>query len=280
MRAMNTPHPPDSSLLTSHSSPLTPFTGERLVAGDPLFAADLSRHLVAYAFAQEQVRGKHVLDAGCGDGYGTELLAHTALHAVGVDRSAETVALAAQRYQRANLSYRACELHRLSDLGEQFDVVCNFQVIEHLVDPRPFLEQVRGVLRPGGSLIVTTPNRLNSFVENPYHVHEYVAAELAALLGSVFRRVEMRGVCGNERVMTFERARGAQANRILRLDPLGLRRLLPRTLIEWAYPRLARLVRRNIAQSDRAPATISPADFHISADAEGSLDLLAMCWLE
>src|SRR5437867_1617585 len=109
------------------------FTGERLVAGDPLFAADLSRHLVAYGAAQERVRGQRVLDAGCGDGYGTDLLAQTALRAVGVDRSAETVAIATRRYQRPNLVYRVCELPQLMELGERFDVVCNFQVIEHLV---------------------------------------------------------------------------------------------------------------------------------------------------
>ncbi len=265
--------------LTPHASRLTPptFTGERLVAGDPLFAADFSRHLVAYRFAQEQVRGRSVLDAGCGDGYGSELLAQMALRVVGVDRSAPAIAAAAQRYRRPNLTYRACELQRLTDLGEQFDVVCNFQVIEHLIDPRPFLEQVRQVLRPGGSFILTTPNRANSFVENPYHVHEYLAGELADLLHTVFAQVEMRGVCGNERVMAFERARGAQAGRILRLDPLGLRRLLPRALIEWAYPRLARLVRRNIAQADGSTATIGPEDFAITLDAEASLDLLAIC---
>jgi len=253
------------------------FTGERLVANDPLFAADFARHLVAYQFAQERARATTVLDAGCGDGYGTDLLAQTAARALGVDRSAETIALAGQRYRRPNLSYRACELHRLRALGEQFDVVCNFQVIEHVVDPRPFLEQVRQVLKPGGCLIVTTPNRLNSFVENPYHVHEYLAEELKQVLGSVFPSVEMQGVCGNERVMAFERARGVQAGRILRLDPLGLRGLLPRALVEWAYPRLARLVRRNIAHGDATAVTIGPSDFSISADAEGSLDLLATC---
>ncbi len=255
---------------------MTTFTGERLVADDPLFAADISRHVVAYRFAQECVRGKHVLDAGCGDGYGTHMLAQTAAAALGVDRAGDTIAAAAQRYHAPNLSYRACNLESLGDLGQQFEVVCNFQVIEHLVDPRPFLEQVRRVLKPGGTFIVTTPNRLNSFVENPYHVHEYVGDELEALLRGVFPSVEMRGVCGNERVMAFERARGTQANRILRLDPLNLRRLLPKGLIEWAYPKLARLVRRNIAAGSAA-ALITPEDFQISNDWNGSLDLLAIC---
>ncbi|MBI4514766.1 MAG: class I SAM-dependent methyltransferase [Deltaproteobacteria bacterium] len=253
------------------------FTGERLVAGDPLFAVDFARHLVAYRYAQELARGKLVLDAGCGDGYGSHLLAETAARVVGVDRSADTVAVAARRYQTSNLTYRVCELTRLADLGERFELVINFQVIEHLVDPRPFLRQVQAVLRPGGRLIVTTPNRVNSLVENPYHVHEYEAGELAALLREVFARVELRGVCGNERVMAFERARGVQANRILRLDPLGVRNLLPRQLIEWAYPKLARLVRKNIARDSRGSAEVTAADFCIGNDAAGSVDLLAIC---
>jgi len=253
------------------------FTGERLVAGDPLFAADLSRHVTAYRFAQEQARDKRVLDAGCGDGYGTALLAETAGRAVGIDRSSETISIASSRYQRANLAYRVCDLTQIAGLGEKFDLVCNFQVIEHLSDPTPFLEQVRAVMAPGAQLIVTTPNRLNSFVENPYHVHEYVADELADLLRRVFRHVEMRGVCGNDRVMAFERARGVQAGRILRLDPFRLRRLLPRGLVEWAYPRLARLVRRNIAQTQGATPNISAADFTISPGPQDSLDLLAVC---
>src|SRR5262245_38899847 len=73
------------------------FTGERLVADDPLFAADISRHLVAYRFAQERVAGKAVLDAGCGDGYGTNLLAASAASAVGVDRAADTIEVARRR---------------------------------------------------------------------------------------------------------------------------------------------------------------------------------------
>jgi len=253
------------------------FTGERLVADDPLFIADFSRHLIAYQFAQERVREQVVLDAGCGDGYGAELLAQTARRVLGVDRSAESIAVAARRYRRANLQYRVCELTALNALGERFDAVCNFQVIEHLADPLPFVRQVREVLQPGGWFIVTTPNRPCSLVENPYHVHEYAAAELAALLRGVFSHVEVQGVCGNERAMAYDRARAARALRILRLDPFGVRNLLPRGVVAWAYPRLARLVRRQVTQAGPDAAAITAADFHINADCEGALDLLALC---
>jgi SAM-dependent methyltransferase len=252
------------------------FTGERLLAGDPLFRADLSRHLIAYQFAQERIRGKRVLDAGCGDGYGTHLLAATAAHAVGVDRSAETIAMAAQRYQRARLSYRVCEIDRLTALGQRFEVVCNFQVIEHLVDPMPFLQQVKSVLEPGGCLILTTPNRLNSFVENPYHVHEYLAGELRDALRQVFPEVEILGVYGDEQALAYERLRVAKAQRILRLDPFKLRRLIPRPVIEFAYPHLARLVRRRVADADRSVVDLRPENFTIAPHRDASLDLLAI----
>ncbi len=253
------------------------FTGERLVAGDRLFAADLSRHAAAYRFAQERVRGKRVLDGGCGDGYGTDLLAQTAARALGVDCAAATVAVAAGRYRRANLAYRVCELTRLGDLGERFDVVCNFQVIEHLSEPRPFLAQVRSVLEPDGCLIVTTPNRLRSVVPNPYHVHEYVAEELRALLAEVFPRVEVRGVVGDERAMAYERQRVAQAQRLLRLDPLNLRRFVPARAVEVIYPKLARLVRRGVARAHGAALQIGPENFAVTTDCAAALDLLAIC---
>jgi len=253
------------------------FTGERLVAGDPLFAADLGRHLAAYRFAAGLVQGKRLLDAGCGDGYGTHLLAQTALRALGIDRFPATVAIATERYQRDNLAYRVCDLVRLGDLNERFEVVCNFQVIEHLRNPLPFLKQARAVLEPGGCLIVTTPNQRQSFVENPYHVHEYLADELRGLLSGVFPQVEMLGVCGDERALAYERTRVANAQRILRLDPFNLRRFIPHRAIELIYPLLARVVRRGIARTDASLVAVGPENFTVTEDCETALDLLAIC---
>lgn len=252
------------------------FTGERLVADDPLFAADISRHLVAYRFAQERAAGRKVLDAGCGDGYGTHLLSQTAASALGVDRNDDTIAVAKRRYQRANLDYRVCRLEELSSLGQSFDLVCNFQVLEHLPDPLPFLEQARRVLAPGGQLVLTTPNRAMTVIEIPYHVHEYVADELAALLGRVFSQVEVQGVTPDATAMAYEQARVRSAQRILRLDPLGLRKLVPQGLIELVYPHLAKLVRRNVrSQGEGAAVTVD--NFRVSPDCSQALDLLAVC---
>lgn len=241
------------------------YTGERLAAADARFAPDMARHLAAYHLMAPFITGKRVLEAGCGEGYGAALMARHAAHVVGVDYNAPALELARQRHQAANLEYRAVNL---LDLARQqpgeFDVVTNFQVLEHLEDPAPFLTAAAACVKPGGMLILTTPNRLASVSENPYHVHEYTAPELHALVARFFAQVEVRGVVGTERVYAFERARGAQAQRILRLDPLGLRKLLPQKLVRWAFARLALVVRSRVAAQGRELVELTPADFSIA----------------
>src|SRR5207253_2018079 len=79
-----------------------------------------------------------VLDAGSGEGYGAALLAEVAARVVGIDR-AEAVRVAAARHRAPGLEFRAHDLERLGALGERFDLVVSFQVIEHVRDPVGFL---------------------------------------------------------------------------------------------------------------------------------------------
>ncbi|MEI8358841.1 MAG: hypothetical protein WCH13_10175 [Deltaproteobacteria bacterium] len=99
----------------------------------------------------------------------------------------------------------------------------------------------------------------------------------AELLRPHFATVEVRGIVGTDRVYAFERARGEQARRILRLDPFGLRHLLPQGLTRWAFARLALLVRSRVAEGDRRLVDLRPADFSIATGEPPQwLDLLAI----
>jgi 2-polyprenyl-3-methyl-5-hydroxy-6-metoxy-1,4-benzoquinol methylase len=241
------------------------YTGERLAAEDARFAPDMARHLAAYHLVAPFITGKRVLEAGCGEGYGAALMARHAAQVVGVDYNVPALELARARHRLPNLDYRTANLLDLAkEQPGEFDVVTNFQVLEHLADPRPFLGAAAACVKPGGLLILTTPNRLASVSENPYHVHEYVAPELQALLAGFFTHVDVHGVVGTERVYAFERARGAQAQRILRLDPLGLRKLLPQRLVRWAFARLALLVRSRVAAQGKELVELTPGDFSIA----------------
>jgi SAM-dependent methyltransferase len=252
------------------------FTGERLPDDDPRFLADLARHLAAYHVARPYCANRTVLDAGCGEGYGAALIAEVARAVVAVDRSAGALAHARSQHPAPHLRFACVDLVRLGAIRQRFDVILNFQVLEHLAEPAGLLRAFAEHLAPGGQLILTTPNRPMSVSENPYHVHEYSAAELHALLRPFFDGVEVRGIAGNAKVAAYEDARRRQVARLLRLDPLGLRRRLPEPLVRFAFARLAKLVRVLVARGG-ASEGIRPEDFAEARQAEGALDLLAFC---
>ena len=110
--------------------------------------------------------------------------------------------------------------------------------------------------------------------ENPYHLREWTAPELLALAAPVLPGVRVRGMNVSERVLAYERARGEQIRRILRLDPLGLRKLVPEAVVRVAFARLARLVRRRVGAAGALP-TVGPEDFIVrDDDLERALDLV------
>lgn len=241
------------------------FTGERLPGGgDVEFGIDMERHLAAYRWAALRATGKSVLDAGCGEGYGAAFLSQTAARVLACDR-AEAIAIASTRYREPRLGFRAIDLMQLPSLGERFALVVSFQVIEHVPDPVGFLGALKACVAPGGTLVVTTPNRLMSVSENPYHLREWTAPELEALAAPVLPGVRVLGMNVSERVLAYERARGEQVQRILRLDPLGLRKLIPEAVVRVLFARLARLVRRRVGATGALPE-VGPDDFSVRDD--------------
>jgi SAM-dependent methyltransferase len=249
------------------------FTGERLPAGGNDFAVDLERHLAAYRFAAGHAANRAVLDAGCGEGYGAALLAQAARRVVGVDR-AEAIALASTRFHDPRLHFRALDLTHLDRLEERFGLVVSFQVIEHLPDAVGFLRSLAARTAAGGQVIVTTPNRLMSVSENPYHLREWTAPELRTLAAPVLPGLRVLGVHGSPRVLAYERARGEQVKKLLRLDPLGLRHRLPDFVVHRVFPRLARLVRTRLRAGSALPA-VTAEDFVVHGDdLEQALDLM------
>ena len=246
------------------------FTGERLHAGDTLFSVDLARHEAAYKLAEARLPGGRVLDLGCGSGYGAAALASLHSPLVGLDRIPPDAA------NRGNAAFVRADLRGIPLRAESFELIVSFQVIEHLEDPLPYLAAIERLLAPGGTALITTPNIEMSDGVNPYHVHEYTADELAETLRPHFGSVTMQGIGASEAVHEYMAARSARIHRIMRLDPLGLRDLLPRSLVEWLFARFAVLVRRNTARDDGAPdATWS--DFPVGPADPRCLDLLAIC---
>jgi 2-polyprenyl-3-methyl-5-hydroxy-6-metoxy-1,4-benzoquinol methylase len=177
-------------------STLAEFTGERLIPGQ-VDVDLLNEHVARYAFAARLARGKRVLDAGCGAGYGSAELARSGLNVTGIDVAPEAVDFARENYQSGNLNFQQASCLALPFADGVFDLVVGFEVIEHLEDWRGFLAEVQRVLAPTGQFIVSTPNKLY-YTEsrgeqgaNPFHVHEFEFEEFRQELLAVFPHVSM-----------------------------------------------------------------------------------------
>lgn len=162
-----------------------PLTGERTVPGLAEENYWFRRHEVVYRHCAEICAGQDVLEAGCGEGYGADLLARVARRVTAVDYDAATVAHVRRRYPTVEVTEGNLAALPLADAS--VDVVVNFQVIEHLWDQPQFITECLRVLRPGGELLISTPNRItftpgSDTPVNPFHTRELNATELAELL--------------------------------------------------------------------------------------------------
>lgn len=172
-----------------------PFTGERFT---PECVREIwYEHWHRYAFALPLAHGREVLDAACGEGYGSALLASRAARVTGVDIDAATIAHAAARYARANLSYCAGSVTALDAPDDSFDLVVSFETIEHLEPQAQMLDEFRRVLRPDGLLVISSPDReaynARAVEPNPFHVRELDREEFLALLQARFPAVRLYG---------------------------------------------------------------------------------------
>ena len=241
---------------TAPSSPELILTGERTLPGIPEENYWFQRHVVAYRYAAERIAGMDVLDAGCGEGYGSSILAERAASVVGVDLERDVIEHAAERYP--SVHFQTGDLATLGFPDGAFDAVVTFQVIEHLQSPRGFVAECARVLRPGGTLILSTPNRLTfspTGVRNPFHTVEFAPTELRGVIEEGFA-VSMLGG-------TFHRWRLDLVERMMRAS-------LPERLISQPVPEWPSWLRRVVA-------AVTPNDFTIrERGVERSLDLVAV----
>ena len=176
------------------SDPLE-FTGERFT---PEGVREIRyEHVHRYVFARELVKGLRVLDAACGEGYGSALLAGSAAEVTGVDLSSEAVNHAAERYQAPGLEFIESDCLSLPFDDGRFDCVVSFETLEHLEDHDGLLREFRRVLSPTGFLLISTPDKAvytdKMGNENEFHVAELYRNEFEALLGRHFPANRMWG---------------------------------------------------------------------------------------
>ena len=179
-----------------------PSTGERYVSG--LFGDIQSEHYHRYLLALRYTESLDVLDVASGEGFGSALLGQGARSVVGVDLDTDAVKFANQNYTTERVTFRQGNAIALPVDDRSVDAVVSFETIEHLEDHEAFLAEILRVLRPGGRLVISSPDRKvyaeAGDTDNPFHVHELGRSEFLQLLRAKFEHVvllEQRALTGS-----------------------------------------------------------------------------------
>ena len=228
------------------------------------------RSLLAYHEAAELVSGD-VLEIGTGSGYGVSIISPRAKTFITIDKFEAGLDLT---------PYHNVEFHRMTVppldgiSSNSFDYVLMFQVIEHIKNDFGMMKEISRVLRPGGKLIISTPNKRMSLTRNPWHVREYTADAFKNLLDSFFNHVEALGVFGKKNVMEYYEKNKRSVEAITRFDVLNLQYWLPRWILRIPYDILNRMNRRRLLIDNRKlTSNIKMEDYFLAPVTDRCFDL-------
>ncbi len=246
----------------------TEITSESIPSDNPIH----QRLLKAYVLAENYVEGD-VLEVGCGEGRGIDLILKRAKSYTAIDKIEPVIKQLREKYPSGKfLSGNIPPLTQFAD--NSFDWVVSFQVIEHIQNDHLFLSEINRVLRKGGTALITTPNRPLSLSRNPWHIREYTATELTDLARKHFSSVEMKGITGNEKVQQYYDRNKKSVDRIMRFDIFDLQHKLPAAVLQVPYEWLNRFNRNKLKDTaDELVMSIRQEDYLLTDRADQALDL-------
>ena len=228
------------------------------------------RNVFAYKTVSiNQLAGKQVLELGCGEGYGMQILSPHTKQYIAVDKKKPGA-----RFFTRNISFQRCRLPFLVNFGDNsFDTIICFQVIEHIKNDNKLLSEIKRVLKPGGQLLLTTPNRLTSLTRNPFHVREYLPQEMCRLVSAHFSNCTVEGIYGNNAVISYYRENKKNVERLMRYDIFNLQYRLPAVLLRLPYSLLNNFNRFMLFRKlPNTTTDINYTDFYKDNLAEDCLD--------
>lgn len=247
----------------------TEITSSHIKSDAPLF----KRTLKAYQIVAPQLHG-NVLEIGCGEGYGIQLLLKNDINLTVLDKSKTVLKSIKKRHPKVNtIQSKIPPLSKIED--ESYDYIVSFQVIEHIKNANFFLEEIQRVLKPKGKAFITTPNALKTIAKNPWHYKEYTYNEMESLIKPKFSNYEIKGLSGNSKTEAYYKLNEHSVNRILKWDVFDLQNKLPNTLLKIPYEILNRINRNSILkQNQTLVVDISTEDYELNQYSDQALDLM------
>lgn len=244
----------------------TEVTSSSIQSDNPLY----QRTLKAYKIVEPLITGK-VLEIGCGEGYGINMLAKQSDHLTVIDKSDITTKPIALNYPEVEVINTTIPPIKLDD--NTFDTIVSFQVIEHIKDEELFVKEIYRILKPGGKAYISTPNSVKTIVRNPWHYREYTYQELDALLSKVFKQYTIQGIQGNDKTKQYYNENEHSVKKILKFDVLKLHDKLPASALKIPYEILNRVNRKRLLKQHKDTVlNITSDDYVLNGYCDDTLD--------
>lgn len=245
----------------------TEVTSSKIISDNPLF----QRTLKAYHLVAPHIHG-NVLEIGCGEGYGVELLYKNAAQLTLIDKSPYTAEIIKKKYPKATIIQE--KIPPLTQLAtNSFDVIVSFQVIEHIEDATLYLQEIHRVLKPTGKAYISTPNALKTIARNPWHYREYTFENLSNLFKETFSNYTIQAIKGNAKTDAYYEKNNKSVKRFLKLDIFNLQHLLPARLLQIPYEIANRMNRKKLLNKNPDLVNnISLEDYSLAEHSEATLD--------
>ncbi|MEJ8568210.1 class I SAM-dependent methyltransferase [Elongatibacter sediminis] len=160
----------------------------RMDANESIFPESRRQlHLDRYEFAAKYCTGKIVLDAACGTGYGSAILAKSAKHVTGIDIDEMTIEYARSKYGSDNTTFNVGCVELTEIQSDSIDVVVSFETVEHTLCPNSHMIEISRVLSPSGVAVLSVPNRWGL---SDHHFWDFDVRMLQRILKGRFGRVD------------------------------------------------------------------------------------------
>ncbi len=199
------------------------FSGERYLPEMNIDSEISIFHRQRYESILSICAGKNVVDAACGEGYGSSFIAEKAACVIGIDISHEAIENAKGKYQKENLHYYEASVERIPVEDNWADVFVSYETIEHVTEDiqRKFLKEIRRILKKDGILIMSSPDKRNYSdipqFHNEFHVHELYFEEFDALLKRYFpnRKYYYQGMFCNSYIFGKEQGISGREKKLI-----------------------------------------------------------------
>ena len=237
-----------------------------------IYGLAISRYQLATKYAQNKI----ILDAGCGAGYGANILAKSGAKKVyGIDIVAESIQYCQSKYLLKNLIFKRADLTNLDFPNNYFDLVSMFETIEHVKNYSKAIDEIYRVLKPGGLLILSTPNKAvyspGTFKPfYPFHFYEFYLEDLKKMLADF----EVQKILG-------QYVRGRKLLLYSRWNPKRLIRIiyanLPHTIKIWATRTYLRVFSWLYVKKIYQSAKIKLSDVYFSKNTAKTREFVVIC---